>query len=230
MSKTARLFQLMQLLRLGTPPLTAQVLAKDLDVSVRTLHRDIDELRKLGAVIDGEAGFGFTLIEDATLPPLGFTATELEALVLGLREVQTTADPELAEAAQKALGKLESRLPDSQAHRLRHAVLNAHRFDRPAVPNVDPAILRAACWEESEVHFAYVDGGGRSSTLRVKPLSLFYFDRSTVLVAWCYLRQAFRVFRLDRMEALEVSDQSFRPDRVPLLRDAMAQLRAQAAQ
>lgn len=230
MSKTARLFQLMQLLRLGTPPLTAEVLAKDLGVSVRTLHRDIDELRKLGAVIDGEAGFGFTLIEDATLPPLGFTATELEALVLGLREVQTTADPELAEAAQKALGKLESRLPDSQAHRLRHAVLNAHRFDRPAVPNVDPAILRAACWEEREVHFAYVDGGGKSSTRQVKPLSLFYFDRSTVLVAWCYLRQAFRVFRLDRMEALEVSDQSFRPDRVPLLRDAMAQLRAQAAQ
>lgn len=230
MSKTARLFQLMQLLRLGTPPLTAQVLAKDLDVSVRTLHRDIDELRKLGAVIDGEAGFGFTLIEDATLPPLGFTATELEALFLGLREVQTKADPELAEAAQTVLGKLESRLPNSQAHRLRHAVLNAHRFDRPAVPNVDPAILRAACWEEREVRFAYVDGSGKSSARQVKPLSLLYFDRSTVLVAWCYLRQAFRVFRLDRMEALEVSDQSFRPDRVPLLRDAMAQLRPQAAQ
>ncbi|MCJ8333976.1 MAG: YafY family transcriptional regulator [Epibacterium sp.] len=230
MSKTARLFQLMQLLRLGTPPLTAQVLAKDLDVSVRTLHRDIDELRKLGAVIDGEAGFGFTLIEDATLPPLGFTATELEALILGLREVQTKADPELAEAAQTVLGKLESRLPNSQAHRLRHAVLNAHRFDRPAVPNVDPAILRAACWEEREVRFAYVDGSGKSSARQVKPLSLLYFDRSTVLVAWCYLRQAFRVFRLDRMEALEVSDQSFRPDRVPLLRDAMAQLRPQAAQ
>jgi predicted DNA-binding transcriptional regulator YafY len=85
-------------------------------------------------VIDGEAGFGFTLIEDATLPPRGFTATELEALILGLREVQTKADPELAEAAQAVLGKLESRLPDSQAHRLRHAVLNAHRFDRLVLP------------------------------------------------------------------------------------------------
>ena len=230
MSKTARLFRLMQLLRLGTPPITAQTLAADLGVSVRTLHRDIDELRKLGAVIDGEAGFGFTLIEDATLPPLGFAATELEALVLGLREVQATADPELARAAQTALGKLEARLPDSQAHRLRHAVLNAHRFDRPAVPNVDPAVLRQACWDEYEVHFAYVDGGGKDSTRRVKPLSLFYFDRSTVLVGWCYLRQDFRVFRLDRMDGLEVSDQSFRPARVPLLRQAMEQFRARAPQ
>ncbi|CUH79843.1 HTH domain protein [Tritonibacter multivorans] len=230
MAKTARLFRLMQLLRLGTPPITAQVLAADLGVSVRTLHRDIDELRKLGAVIDGEAGFGFTLIEDATLPPLGFTATELEALVLGLREVQETADPELATAAQKALGKLESRLPESQAHRLRHAVLNAHRFDRPAVPNVDPATLRTACWDEREITFDYVDGAGKGSTRRVKPLSLFYFDRSTVLVAWCYLRQDFRVFRLDRMDVLTVSDQSFRPDRVPLLRAAMAQFRKTASQ
>ena len=88
MSRTARLFQLMQCLRSATPPVTAEVLAQELDVSSRTVHRDIDSLRGLGAVIDGAAGFGFTLIEDATLPPLGFQDDELEALVLGLREVE----------------------------------------------------------------------------------------------------------------------------------------------
>lgn len=227
MSKTARLFRLMQLLRLSTPPITAQTLAKDLNVSVRTLHRDIDELRKLGAVIDGEAGFGFTLIEDATVPPLGFTATELEALVLGLREVQASADPDLADGAAAALKKLEARLPDSQAHRLRHAVLSAHRFERPAAPNVDPATLRSACWDEQEVRFAYRDARGKHSQRQVKPLSLIYFDRSTVLVAWCHLRGDYRVFRLDRMANLSETDVRFRPSRVPLLREALAQFKAE---
>ena len=85
------------------------------------IYRDIDSLRSLGAVIDGEAGYGYTLIEDATLPPLGFDDEEIEALVLGLREVGQTGDPSLAQAVGRALSKLKGRLPPSQAHRLEHA-------------------------------------------------------------------------------------------------------------
>lgn len=227
MSRTARLFQLMQALRSGPSPKTSGDLAQDLGVSPRTVHRDIDSLRELGAVIDGEAGFGFTLIEDATLPPLGFTDDELEALVLGLREVQAIGDPGLSDAASAALRKLQGRLPQRQSHRLSHAVLTATRFDRPARPSIDVADLRRATWDEYAIEFAYTDAKGDDTTRRVNPLSIVYMDRASVMLSWCHLRQDFRVFRLDRMRDMEVTGDSFRPKRVPLLREALAHIRAE---
>ncbi len=227
MSRTARLFQLMQALRSGPSPRTSVQLAQDLGVSPRTVHRDIDALRGLGAIIDGEAGFGFTLIEDATLPPLGFTNDELEALVLGLREVQLIGDPALSDAASAALHKLQGRLPQRQSHRLSHAVLTATRFDRPAVPTIDVAELRQAAWGERVIEFAYTDAKGADTRRRVNPLSIVYMDRASVLLSWCHLRQDFRVFRLDRMQGMDVTEDSFRPNRVSLLRDAIARIRAE---
>ncbi len=227
MSRTARLFQLMQALRSGPSPRTSAELAQDLGVSPRTIHRDIDALRGLGAVIDGEAGFGFTLIEDATLPPLGFTDDELEALVLGLREVQLIGDPALSDAASAALRKLQGRLPQRQSHRLSHAVLTATRFDRPISPSIEVAALRQATWDERAVEFAYTDAKGEGTVRRVNPLSIVYMDRASVLLSWCHLRKDFRVFRLDRMQGMSVTDESFRPNRVPLLRQALARVRAE---
>lgn len=229
MSRTARLFQLMQALRSGPSPKTSGQLAQDLDVSPRTIHRDIDALRALGAIIDGEAGFGFTLIEDATLPPLGFADDELEALVLGLREVQAIGDPGLSDAAGAALRKLQGRLPPRQSHRLSHAVLTATRFARPAIPTVDVSALRQASWDEWVIEFAYTDAKGDDTLRRVNPLSIVYMDRASVLISWCHLRQDFRVFRLDRMRDMAVLDESFRPNRVPLLREALARIRAERA-
>ncbi len=219
----------MSALRRLPPPATARQLAEETGVSERTLYRDIDALRGIGAVIDGEAGFGYTLIEDAHLPPLGFHDEELEALVLGLREVRAVGDPALAQAAETALAKLRARLPQSQAHRLQHAVLNAHRFFPPPKPTIDTRVLRQACWEERVVGFDYSDKSGHFTRREVKPLSIVFFQSSHCLLAWCLLRQDFRAFRLDRMDRLEPSEQSFRPQRVPLLRDYMAQLKAEKA-
>ncbi len=227
MSRTARLFQLMQALRSGPSPKTSGQLAQDLGVSARTVHRDIDTLRSLGAIIDGEAGFGFTLIEDATLPPLGFADDELEALVLGLREVQLIGDPALSDAASTALRKLQGRLPQGQSHRLSHAVLTATRFDRPALPGIEVATLRQATWDERTVAFSYTDAKGEDTHRKVNPLSIVYMDRASVLLSWCHLRRDFRVFRLDRMQDMTVTDESFRPNRVPLLRKALARIRAE---
>ncbi len=224
MSRTHRLFQLMQALRSLPPPATAAQLAEATGVSERTLYRDIETLRGLGAVIDGEAGFGYTLIEDAHLPPLGFKDDELEALVLGLREVAAVGDPALADAAQSALNKLRARLPDRQAHRLRHAVLVAHRFNPPPAPTIDAGVLRQACWDERIVAFDYRDKAGAATTREVKPLSVMLFDQSHCLMAWCLMRDDFRAFRLDRMTALRVTDASFRPERVPLLKTYLARL------
>lgn len=228
MSRTDRLFQLMQALRDLPPPATAQALAQETGVSERTIYRDIDSLRCLGAVIDGEAGFGFTLIEDVTLPPLGFVPEEIEALVVGLKEVMEVADPSLENAAKTALTKLKSRLPEAQAHRLKHAVLTAKRFHKPPEITIDAGTLRQAAWEERTVAFDYGDAEGRRTTREVDPLSIVFMQNVHCLLAYCHLRTDYRAFRLDRMDNLKLSDRSFRPRRIPMLREFKARLQAEA--
>ncbi len=228
MTRTHRLFQMMTTLRQLPAPVRAVQLADALQISLRTVYRDIDALRGLGAVIDGEAGFGYTLIEDAALPPLGFEDDELEALVLGLRDVAVIGDPALAKAATSALAKITARVPPRQAHRLQHAILDARRFFRPEPPRIDVAALRAATWAEDTIAFSYTDGQGARTTRQVDPLGIIYMQDTNMLMAWCHLRQDFRVFRLDRMDDLRTTGESFRPRRVPMLRDYTAILREEA--
>lgn len=228
MSRTARLFQLMQALRQSAPPVRAEGLAQEMGVSLRTIYRDIDELRALGALIDGEAGFGYTLREDATLPPLGFDDEEIEALVLGLREVGQIGDPSLADAAKRALAKLKARLPPKQAHRLEHAVLSARRFHVRPEPGVDPRALRQAAWDEVSIRFDYEDKEGAATSREVDPLGITALDNVVCLLAFCHLRRDYRSFRLDRMRNLEVSENSFRPRRVPMLRAFIERIRNDA--
>lgn len=216
---------MMTTLRRLPAPVRAQQLADEMEVSLRTVYRDIDALRGLGAVIDGEAGFGYTLIEDAAMPPLRFEDDELEALVLGLRNVAVIGDPALAGAARTALAKLTARVPPRQAHRLQHAILDARRFDPPSSPRIDVAVLRAATWDEEAVAFSYVDAKGAASVREVDPLGIVYMQQTSMLLAWCHLRLDFRAFRLDRMDDLARTGKSFRPRRVPMLRDYTARLR-----
>ncbi|MGB7240590.1 MAG: YafY family protein [Sulfitobacter sp.] len=227
MSRTHRLFQMMQSLRRLSPPVTAGQLADEMDMSLRTIYRDIDALRALGAVIDGEAGFGYTLIEDVAMPPLAFEDDELEALVLGLRDVTVIGDPALAKAAASALTKIKARVPPRQAHRLQYAVLDARRFRAPVEITIDVAALRAAAWDEVSVQFDYRDGAGNATQREVYPLGLVYLENTNMLMAWCLLRQDFRAFRLDRMITLKKTDRSFRPRRVPMLRQHLELIRAE---
>ncbi|WP_227269081.1 helix-turn-helix transcriptional regulator [Roseobacter weihaiensis] len=227
MSRTHRLFQMMQTLRHLPSPVTAAQLAEEMQMSPRTIYRDIEALRSIGAVIDGEAGFGYTLVEDAALPPLAFEDEELEALVLGLRDVAVIGDPALAQAARSALAKIKARVPPRQAHRLQHAVLTAHRFSKPPPVEIDVAALRRATWDEVTVAFDYTDAKQAETRRRVYPLGLVYLDNSNVLMAWCHLRQDYRTFRLDRMRNLQLTDESFRPRRVIMLREHLARLRAE---
>ncbi|WP_370399807.1 helix-turn-helix transcriptional regulator [Sulfitobacter sp. JB4-11] len=228
MTRTHRLFQMMTTLRQLPAPVRAMQLADALQISLRTVYRDIEALRGLGAVIDGEAGFGYTLIEDAALPPLGFKDDELEALVLGLRDVTMIGDPALAKAAESALAKITARVPPRQAHRLQHAILDARRFFRPDPPRIDVAALRAATWAEETVAFAYTDAKGAQTHRKVDPLGIVYMQETNMLMSWCHLRQDFRAFRLDRMDDLHLTGDSFRPRRVPMLRDYTARLREDA--
>lgn len=227
MNRTHRLFQMMTALRRMPAPVRAVQLADELGVSLRTIYRDIEGLRGLGAVIDGEAGFGYTVIEDSALPPLGFENDELEALVLGLRDVAVIGDPALARAAQSALAKLTARVPPSQARRLQHAILDVRRFRRPESPRINVADLRAATWDEETVRFAYTDAKAVASLREVDPLGIVYMQDTNMLMAWCHLRTDYRVFRLDRMDDLARTGKSFRPRRVSMLREHVAKLRAE---
>lgn len=224
MARSDRLFRLLQALRSLPPPVTAARLAEETGVSLRSLYRDIDSLRAAGAVIDGERGFGYRLTEDIALPPQTFTRLEIEALVLGLAEVRHMGEPELAKAAEAVLSKITATLPDRLQQQAVHAVSQVHRFEQRSAPDINVGLLREACWQERAIVIDYVDAERRHSERRVLPLGIVYLERVLVLLAWCYLRQGYRKFRIDRIASLELMDESFRPRRVPMLREFIAQL------
>ena len=229
MSRSHRLIQLMQLFRTLPAPVRAQALADETGVSLRSVYRDIDALRAMGAVIDGAAGYGYTLIDDPALPPMAFSQDEIEALVLGLREVRAIADPVLANAAQNALSKLRASLPATRRHQLEHASLHAKRFHpRPEI-SIDVASLRAAIRSETMIHISYADKAGEKSARDIYPLGIVFADSVLVLMSWCCLRKDFRAFRLDRIERFSETPTSFRPRRVPLLRAFFARIEAELA-
>ncbi len=224
MAKSERLLQLMQLLRLLSPPVQASQLADELSVSLRTIYRDIDSLRASGAIIDGAAGFGYTLVEDTAMPPMLFNTDETEALVLGLREVIEVADPVLADAARNALAKLAASLPDRLSRQMQNSVLSAKRFhERPKI-TIDVSELRMAARNENAIQIHYADAKGAETTRIIWPLSLVFMDSTLMLLAKCQMRQDFRAFRADRITHLTTTEQSFRPHRTSLLRDFLALL------
>ena len=225
MSRPDRLFRLLTALRTLPQPVTAARLAEETEVSPRTLYRDIDTLRAGGALIDGEAGFGYTLTEDPALPPQMFTRLEVEALVLGLAEVRLAGDPALAKAAEAALAKITATLPERVQRQAIHAVQQTYRFEkRPAAP-AHLAQIREACWDERALDITYQDRSGSQTRRRVWPLSVIFLDRTLMLLAWCTLRQGFRRFHLGSMSHITPTTESFRPRRVPLLREFLAELR-----
>ena len=221
MSRSARLLRLLQHLRAGPAPVTAARLAERTGVSERAIYRDIAALRGSGALIDGQAGYGYTLAEDPTLPPQMLTRLEMEAVILGLSAVRAEGDAELAAAAGEALAKITASLPERARDHAHHAVLRAVRVDPKPPLAIDPAAVRRAMWEERALDIAYADGAGRATERRIWPLSLVFFERALIVLAHCRLRDDFRSFRLDRIDALAEADESFRPRRAALLRDCL---------
>lgn len=225
MPRADRLLRLLTAFRRLPQPVTAERLAEETGVSVRTLYRDIESLRAGGALIDGAAGLGYTLTEDPALPPQMFTRLELEALVLGLAQVRQMGEAALTDAAEGAMAKITATLPERVQRQAVHAISRSYRFDkRPRVPD-HTALIRQACWDEAELEITFADVKGTTSQRVIRPLAIVYFDNALVCLAWCCLRQDFRRFDLARISAPKRTGASFRPARVPLLRDYTARIR-----
>lgn len=212
MRRADRLFEILQILR--RRQLTrARDLAERLEVSERTIYRDIRDLMASGVPVEGEAGVGYLLREGFDLPPLMFNEAEVEALVLGARIVESWADRDLAEAARDVLVKVEAVLPDRLKQQLDETALWAPA-DHFRVPiSFDPKVLRIALRRKQKLTFQYRNAEDEESRRKVRPLGLSFYGHIWLLSAWCELREDFRAFRLDRIEGLEVLEETFVPER-----------------
>ncbi len=211
MRRADRLFAIIQLMRRNK--LTrARDLAQKLEISERTVYRDIQDLVASGVPIAGEAGVGYVLKGGFDLPPLMFTQEEIEALVLGARIVRSWADPALAEAAQDVLAKVEAVLPPKLRSYMNETPLAApeRHFAQPV--SVDLAALRRAVRNRSKLAFAYAKEGEAPIRRTVRPLLISFFGPVWTLTAWCELRQDFRTFRLDRVSECEILAEQFRAE------------------
>ncbi len=208
MRRADRLFQIVQLIR-GRRLTTATWLARRLEVSERTVYRDVADLQHQGVPIDGEAGVGYRLGPGFDLPPLMFSDGEAKALVAATRLAQAWLDPELARDAETALGKIMSALSPSTRVAAESLALYAPAFTADTSIALQLQTLRQATQARQKVAFQYRDVSGQDSERTVRPLGSFFWGKVWTLGAWCETRTAFRNFRIDRMREVQVCDIRF---------------------
>lgn len=225
MRRADRLFQIVQHLR-GGRLVTAQALAERLEVSTRTIYRDIADLQGTGVPIEGEAGVGYIMAAGFDLPPLMFTRDEVTALVAGARLLQAFGGAEMGRAAEEALVKIRAVLPEAEQGPAREVALAAIGigFDAPLRDRLDA--LQAAIDGSLRLHLDYRDEAGRPSARSVRPLGQLFWGKVWTLIAWCELREDFRMFRADRIEAMTPGDR-VRPERGKRLVDFYARIEAE---
>lgn len=208
MRRANRLFQMVQLIR-GRRLTTAAWLAQRLEVSERTVYRDVADLQQQGVPIDGEAGVGYRLGNGFDLPPLMFSTDEARALVASVRIAQQWLDPVLARAGDAALSRVLSILPADVRAAAESLTLLAPSYGlEPGVQN-KLQVLREAAQGQRKVSLAYRDVSESRSARVVRPLGCFYWGKVWTLAAWCEARSDFRSFRVDRIEHLEKLDEHF---------------------
>jgi predicted DNA-binding transcriptional regulator YafY len=210
MRKASRLFEIIQILRVAKRPVTAAVIAERLEVTVRSIYRDIAALQAMRVPIDGERGIGYIIRPGFDLPPLMFTIEETEAVVLGLALIERTGDKELTAAAKKVKQKIAAAVPAPLRQLVSAGALHAWGPIAPQPANVDFTLLRRAIREEEKLELAYRDEQGQVTQRIIKPLALIYYLDAAMIVAWCELRQAIRNFRLDRTQDCKVTGAYFR--------------------
>jgi len=193
------MFEIIQLLRSAEAPLTASGIARVLEVTKRTIYRDIAALQAMRVPIEGEAGVGYVMRPGFDLPPLMFAAEEVEAIVVGLAMLGRTGDAGLRAAAASAGRKIGAVLPGDGESDLKEWPLYASSWNAIPRSRVDPRVLRRAIREEEKIRLTYANAIGQRTKRTVRPLAFLYYIEVVVLAAWCELRSDFRHFRVDRI-------------------------------
>ena len=209
MRRADRLFDVIQILRTARQPVTAAALAEALEVTVRTIYRDIAALQASRVPIEGAPGLGYVLRRGFDLPPLMFTAEEADAIAIGVRLLRRLRDPKLQQAAERVLAKLAVVVPQPLQPLLVSAPVYVSDGSAPVVAGIDPAELRGAIHEARKVAITYIDETGHRTYRTIRPVAMAYYVDATLLGAWCELRNDFRNFRVDRILAADLLDEWF---------------------
>lgn len=222
MRRADRLFDIIQTLREASRPLTAAALAERLEVTVRTVYRDIAALQASRVPIEGAAGIGYVLRRGFDLPPLMFTVEEIEAIVVGARLVARTGDAALQDAAASVLSKVTVVLPDTLRDQLAAAPIYVSANGAPAAESVDLSVVRQAIRDEHKLGIEYADEKGARTERVIWPIAVAYYVQATLVGAWCELRQDYRHFRADRISMLTVLDERYPSDNGRLMAEWLA--------
>jgi predicted DNA-binding transcriptional regulator YafY len=223
MRRADRLFQIVQYLR-GGRLVTARHLGERLEVSERTIYRDIADLMASGVPIDGEAGVGYLMRSGFDLPPLMFTRDELAALTLGARFVKAWGGARLALAAEEALVKIDAVLPECEKAAAADVNLFAMGFELPSAARQVVDHLDLAIRSRRRVNVVYDALGGDTTERVLRPLALYHWGKVWTLAAWCELRNDFRNFRADRITTIADCGDTFRNEAGKTLRDFLRRM------
>ncbi|UCI10651.1 helix-turn-helix transcriptional regulator [Mesorhizobium sp. B1-1-8] len=204
MRRADRLFQLIQILRRNSRPVTAAAIAQELEVSKRTVYRDVADLMGQRVPISGEAGFGYMLQPGFDMPPLMFTPDEVESIVLGAQWVALHSDAVIANAARDVVSKIAAVVPETLRPFIAEPSMGIRSTRSTPNESIDVAPIRQAIREGRKLQLEYRSEAGEITIRTVWPVILGYSETSRLLVAWCELRQDFRHFRTDRMLAADV--------------------------
>lgn len=217
MRRADRLFQIVQILRRGRQPITAEAIADELETSKRTVYRDIADLIGQRTPIRGEAGVGYILEDGFDMPPLMLTQEEVEAAVLGAQMVVARGDPALRRAAQDLIAKIGAVIPEALRPLVVEPATRAARNWRATVDNLDMAQVRAAIRAGHKLTLSYRDERDQESQRTIWPFAVGYHETTRLIVGWCELRHDFRSFRTDRVATAQFTDIRY-PDRPAALR------------
>jgi predicted DNA-binding transcriptional regulator YafY len=221
MRRADRLFQITQILR-NRDVVTAKQLAERLQVSERTIYRDIQDLSLSGVPVEGEAGVGYMLRHCLDIPPIMFDPDELEALMLGAKMIKTWSSQQLAISANSALDKIEAVIPNELKTHLKNSRLFVPDFDITKQQKQHFEALRQAINNQLIVEIDYLALDEKQSSRRLSPLGLYYWGKVWTIVGWCHLRRSFRVFRVDRILQLITTTTHFDADQGQDLEDYIA--------
>ncbi len=213
--RTLRLFALLDHLRGRTEPVSAETLAQELSVSVRTIYRDMATLQAMRAPIRGEAGIGYQLEKGYFLPPLHFDPDELDALMLGTRLIASRGDDDLAAAARRVSAKVSAAIGHDKGENYSQLPLRAVARQSPENDKAAEhlTLLRIALRDKAVLEITYCDLQDKRSQRIVRPLGLTMFDAVWLLTVWCEDRSDFRNLRVDRIEAIQLTGRLFREER-----------------